>query len=145
MIVRLKVSAEGDARNALLHFNSMIVRLKGLARKDLRREIRENFNSMIVRLKAYMPYRVQQSHAAFQFYDSPIKRFSSITSARTGARYFNSMIVRLKGLTMLRCTASTRNFNSMIVRLKDSLKKSLKRYCSNFNSMIVRLKVILTL
>ncbi len=76
-------------------FNSMIVRLKGLAHFPECAAI-VGFNSMIVRLKVAKRTSIARPCTPFQFYDSPIKSLNTITYMCYKCMCFNSMIVRLK-------------------------------------------------
>ena len=73
---------------------------------------------MIVRLKVYLPDRPGEVPVEFQFYDSPIKRVSTVYQPARPRRRFNSMIVRLKGTGITSLPDNLTGFNSMIVRLK---------------------------
>ena len=76
MIVRLKVGIFPPLCSTFGSFNSMIVRLKDPS-ANIHTLSTVGFNSMIVRLKARRGVPPPLSNPQFQFYDSPIKRYTA--------------------------------------------------------------------
>ena len=81
------------------------------------RNCKGRFNSMIVRLKAPILELFVTYTYVFQFYDSPIKSFSS-TPCCTFEAWFQFYDSPIKSRIKVILSKYKRRFNSMIVRLK---------------------------
>ena len=95
---------------------------------------------MIVRLKGRYTARPACSKGRFQFYDSPIKRSTTLIACVIALmfQFYDSPIKRCF-FYILTALAHYR-FNSMIVRLKVRRDCGDSCFLRSFNSMIVRLK-----